>query len=136
MWDKINEILDTFDFNRVKIAMDALDWHWACPESMVEEYQMAGCNVRTNLGTGESIFYPEYPQLLQHARHLLVEAITGMPDDEIRWSASTGGFRAEASICYDEERKEYYGPEVADVDDFAHSVDIRLSFEVEDRASY
>ena len=136
MWKKINEVLDNFDFNTVKVVMDALDWHWACSPDEAEMYEEQGCRARTRVDSKEAYFYPEYPQLLQHARERLVGCIESMPDDETRWSENGGGFKVEVSICTDEERKDYYGSSVADVDDFEHSVDIALYFIVEESTSY
>ena len=134
MWEKINEILDFFDFSKVITVMEALDWYWACSESEADDYGNMGNHVRqTELGWQ---YRPEYPQLLKAAREKIVSAINSMPDDETRWMESSGGFRVEVNICTDEERADYYGGEIANVDDFAHSVDLRLVFEVEEVTSY
>lgn len=135
MWDKINEVLDNFDFNTVKVVMEALDWHWACTPEEAEMYEEQGCRAKTRMDGEEAYYYPEYPQLLKQARELLVQCVEDMPEGETEWSVSTGGFMAKAFITTDEERLDYYG-DVADVDDFAHSVDILLYFIVEESASY
>ena len=135
MWDKINEVLDNFDFNTVKVAMDALDWHWACTPEEAEMYEEQGCRAKTRMDGEEAYYYPEYPQLLKQAREMLVQCVEDMPEGETEWSVSTGGFMAKAFISTDEERLDYYG-DAADVDDFAHSVDILLYFIVEESASY
>lgn len=131
MWEKINEVLDNFDFTKVKVAMDALDWGWACSEAEGEMYEDAGCKVNYE----KNIYYPEYPQLLKHARELLAQSIEDMPEGDTEWSVSTGGFVAKAFITTDDERMDFYGG-ISDVDDFAHSVDILLTFVVEESASY
>lgn len=136
MWDKINEVLDNFDFNTVKVAMDALDWHWACTPEEAEMYEEQGCRARTRMDGEEAYYYPEYPQLMRQARRLLVQCVEEMPEDETEWSVSTGGFMAKAYISTDKERMDYYGAEIANVDDFAHSVDISLYFIVEESTSY
>ena len=136
MWKKINEVLDNFDFNTVKIAMDALDWHWACSPEEAEMYEEQGCRAVTSLDGEEAYFYPEYPQLLKQAREILVQCVEDMPEGETEWSISTGGFMAKAFISTDEERKDYYGSSVADVDDFEHSVDMALYFIAEESTSY
>jgi hypothetical protein len=59
-----------------------------------------------------------------------------MPEKNTEWSVSTGGFKVKLYIMTDEERVDYYGEEVANVDDFAHSVDITLQFIVEESTSY
>ena len=51
-------------------------------------------------------------------------------------SEDGSGFKAEVFIYTDEERKDYYGDSVADVDDFEHSVDIALYFIAEESTSY
>lgn len=38
--DQIDYIMDTFDFNKVKKAMDALDWTWASSDGIPEEYEL------------------------------------------------------------------------------------------------
>ena len=135
MWKKINEVLDNFDFNTVKVAMDALDWYWACSPGEVEMYRDQGCRT-FRVSDNEAHYYPEYPQLLQHARDRIVGCIESMPDDETHWAENGGGFKAEVSICTDKERRDYYGDSVADVDDFEHSVDIALYFIAEESTSY
>lgn len=137
MWEKINSILDNFDFSKVVTVMEALDWSWACNPGEAEEYSDLGRRVKwgdeNDLGNE---YYPEYPELLKAARERLVGAIETMPDDRTSWSESSGGFRAEVDIMTDEERADYYGGEIANVDDFAHSVDLRLSFVVEESDTY
>lgn len=136
MWDKINEVLDNFDFNTVKVAMDALDWGWACTEEEAEIYEGEGCKTKWCEDDQKGWrYYPEYPQLLKQAREMLVQCVEDMPEGETEWSVSTGGFMAKTFITTDEERLDYYG-DVADIDDFAHSVDILLYFIVEESASY
>ena len=130
MWNKINNVLDNFDFNKVVIVMEALDWRWRCTKDEADTYSELGLEVK-----GDT-YSPEVPQLLRTARDRLVGAIESMPDDEIWWCEDGGGFRAEVSICTDKVRKDYYGDSVADVDDFEHSVDLRLSFDIEESTSY
>lgn len=132
MWDKINEVLDNFDFMKVKTVMEALDWGWACSEAEGEMYEDEGCKVDYE----KNLYYPEYPQLLKHARDLIAHCISDMPEKETEWSVSTGGFMVKIYIATDEERADYYGEEIANVDDFAHSVDITLQFIVEESTSY
>lgn len=136
MYDKINEVLDNFDFNTVKVAMESLDWHWACTPEEAEMYEEQGCRTRVGLDGEGAYYYPEYPQLLQQARRMLVQCVEDMPEGETEWSVSTGGFMAKAFISTDEERTDYYGENVANVDDFTHSVDLALYFIVEESTSY
>lgn len=137
MWDKVNEVLDNFNFSNVKTTMDALDWHWACSPEEAEMYEEQGCVTKDDgLDSEKVYYYPECPQLMQQARKLLVQCIEGMPEDETEWSISTGGFMVKVYISTDEERVDYYGAEVANVDDFAHSVDISLYFIVEESTSW
>ena len=136
MWDKINEVLDNFDFTKVAATMEVLDWGWACTEREAEMYEAQGCKTRWRGDDGGWIYYPEYSQLLKQARELMVQCIEDMAKEgKNEWSISTGGFMIKAYICTDDERRDYYGS-VADVDDFAHSVDLSLYFIVEESTSY
>lgn len=134
MWEKVNEVIDGFDFNKVATVMEALNWGWACGEEEADLYADEGCRTREEHGT--YYYYPEYPQLLKFARDFLMHTIEGMPDDEKHWSSATGGFKAEVWISTDEERAEYWGGEIANVDDFAHSVDLALYFIAEENQSF
>lgn len=130
MWEKINEILDNFDFGKVLTTMEALDWYWACTEGDADLYADQGCKIKAE---GSGLYYrPELPQLLKAARKRLIDAIESMPDGERRFWTDSGGFKVSVYISTDEERSEYYGSEVANVDDFAHSVDLTLEFIVAD----
>jgi hypothetical protein len=132
MWEKVNEVLDGFNFNNVATVMEALDWYWVCTENEEKEYADAGCTTKWS-GEGSMYEYrPEYPQLLAAARKHIIEAIKGMPDDEKHWSVVSGGFKVEIWISTDEERADYWGAEIANVDDFSHSVDIGLYFIAEE----
>lgn len=137
MWEKINEVLDGFNFNNVATVMEALDWFWTCTNEESEEYAAYGCTVRWGQDDSDNCEYrPEYPQLLATARKRIFDAINEMPDDEKHWSTSTGGFKVEIWISTDEERADYWGSEIANVDDFAHSVDIALYFIAEESTSF
>lgn len=138
MWKKVNEVLDNFNFDNVETVMEALDWSWACTPSEAAEYEEEGCRVKRQnaLVEGGCEYFPKYKHLLRVARERVVGCIENMPDDETRWAESGGGLRVEVNICTDEERKDYYGSSVADVDDFEHSVDIALYFIVEESTSY
>ena len=136
MWEKINELLDNFDFNKVVIAMEALDWHWTCTPEEAEMYEEQGCRAKTRMDGEEAYYYPQVPQLMKRAREVMTEAIESMPDDVTWWCCGGYGFRGEASICTDDERADYYGGEIANIDDFAHSVDLRLSFDIEESTTY
>ena len=135
MWEKINEVLDGFDFTSVVSAMEALDWTWVCSEGEADLYETEGCRIKKD-EYGKYAYFPEYPQLMRQARRLLVNVIKDMPEDRREWFVATGGFKAKAYISTDEERADYYGGEVADVDDFAHSVDLTLEFIVSSSESY
>ncbi len=67
---QIEAILDYFDFERVKKAMDALDWTWAFTDGV-----------------------PEIGDLRRQARNLLT-TIKNKPGESI----STGGLKASCSI--------------------------------------
>ena len=138
MWEKVNGVLDNFDFSAVRTTMDALDWGWACSREEAEGHEEEGCRVKwPEDGEGMCLYYPEYPQLYKFARDLIISTVRDMPDDEERWSSSTGGFKVEVAIARDEDTEDYGSGVVADEpDDFGHRVDITLYFIVEESASY
>lgn len=68
--DLIDEILDQFDFDKVKQVMDALQWEWS-------------------MGSGSRV--PEIPEMRKTARRLLKEVVEKPP---YNYSA-TGGFHVE-----------------------------------------
>ena len=137
MWNKINDVLDNFDFTKVIITMKALDWGWACTKEEAEMYESEGCKVIWDNNALDHCFYfPEYPHLIKKARKMIDICIEDMvAKDEKEWSVSCGGFMVKVNICTDDERLDYYGS-IADVDDFTHSVDISLYFVVEESTSY
>ena len=134
MWKKVNEVIDGFDFNKVAAVMEALHWSWSCTEEEADIYADEGCGIREE--NGKFYYYPEYPQLLKFARKLLMNTIEDMPENETHWSSSTGGFKVEVMVSTDEERAEYWGGEIANVDDFSHSVDLALYFIAEESTSF
>ena len=138
MWKKINEVLDNFNFDNVETVMEALDWSWACTPAEAEEYEGEGCRIKrqNTLVEGGCDYFPRHKHLLKAARERIVGCIESMPDDRTTWAESGAGFRVEVDIYTDEERADYYGPEVANVDDFEHSVDISLYFVAEESTSY
>lgn len=84
MRNEIEDILDNFDFAKVKIVMDALDWYW---------YNTIGV--------------PEIADLRKHARSLLTDAGEQvMKNKELtaEVNRATGGFRAQAHRYLDEEK--------------------------------
>ena len=140
MWEKVNEVLDNFDFSTVIIAMEALDWGWACTKEEASIYSDEGCKVKLDNimdEPGVVEYFPQHKHLLKAARNLITECIDDMVENgEEEWAMSTGGFKARVRISTDEERADYYGAEVANVDDFEHSVDISLYFIIEESTSY
>jgi hypothetical protein len=46
MWEKINEVLDGFDFTSVVSVMEALDWTWMCSEGEADLYETEGCRIK------------------------------------------------------------------------------------------
>lgn len=73
--DKIDYIMDNFDFNKVEKTMRALDWKWCGAES------------------DDSI--PIQSDLRKQARRLLKQASAKVvSEDDFRYCVSTGGFRA------------------------------------------
>jgi hypothetical protein len=77
----IDEIIDKFNFERVHIAMSALDWQW----------QTTGNN-------GHEL--PSIPRLKAMARHLLTESTTEK-------TLGSGGFQAEYHLNL-KNKQEYY----------------------------
>ena len=63
----IDEIMDCFDFHRVKVAMEALDWRWAHLDGAI----------------------PEEFEIRQKARTLIKEAL------ETKRSLATAGFKVD-----------------------------------------
>nr|QMP83470.1 MAG: hypothetical protein [Caudoviricetes sp.] len=86
----IEDILDCFDFERVKKVMDFLDWQWY------------------------DVGVPEIWDLRKKARNLLnnvwdnvVKKANETPDEEVKYFIATGGFYAEA-IKYPECKKIFF----------------------------
>jgi len=108
MWEKINNVLDQFDFEKVHRVMEFLEWEWASgarkDDSIIYEH--------------EEMRIPTVQEMICAARRLLVSAIK----DETSWD--TGGFRATAKI----ERSE----DEDSPDDFTHSVTVSLEFVLEE----
>ena len=72
---EISEVIENFDFNKVKIVMRALDWRW-----------------------GENYREPTYIELIKEATLRLKDAVNQLKDsngEDIYFSAS-GGFKAQA----------------------------------------
>lgn len=100
--DKIDEIMDNFDFEKVHKTMDVLEWTWA----------------------GEGV--PEVPSLRARARQLLKEAC--FIENKSNYSmCSTGGFEAICKVLdYDIENA------IEDwVNDAEHQIQVELRFVVE-----
>ena len=130
MWEKVNGVLDNFDFSAVKATMTVLDWAWACGREEAERHEEEGCRVKwPEDGEDTCLYYPDYPQIYRFARDLITSTVRDMPDDEERWSSSTGGFKVEVAIVRDEAA-------AGEPDDFEHRVDITLYFIAAESASY
>lgn len=138
MWEKVNGVLDNFDFSAVRRTMTILDWGWACDRDEAEGLEEEGCRVKwPEDGEDTCLYYPDYPQIYRFARDLITSTVRDMPDDEGRWSSSTGGFKVEVVIARDEDTEGYGSGVVADEpDDFEHRVDITLYFIAAESASY
>lgn len=82
--DDIDEILDCFDFERVKKVMDHLNWEWVLSDSGV----------------------PEIYELRKRARELLQTVVVGVQKKESEGSyfTATGGFYAEARVYPDDSK--------------------------------
>ena len=138
MWDDINEILDNFDFSAIKVAMDALEWEWACKDDEADDLIETGHVV--HCGNAGMMYKPEVTDIMKTARKRLIDVInsaveyekeTGVPSE--RYTASSGGFEARVEIIPDETRKEIYGDDAPD--DFKHSVDLTIKFIIEENLS-
>lgn len=78
----IDQIMDNFDFHKVRKVMKFLNWRWALTESGV----------------------PEVYELKEEARRLLNECLYSMiQHGEDNWNISTGGFRVRATNYKDTE---------------------------------
>lgn len=87
MQEQIEDILDNFDFDKVKKVMDHLQWLWF-----------------------DTVGVPEISDLRKHARRLLTEVGEEvMKNNEIpaESNIATGGFRAKA-YRYDDTGKIYF----------------------------
>ena len=130
-WEKVNEILDNFDFSKVYTVMEALDWTWVCTSDEAEAYADEGCRVVFANENGSLNHYrPDIKHLMIEARRLLLLTIDEIPDGETAWGSATGGFTARVVICSDDDVEEYYGRKVED--DFEHRVCLSLKFVVEE----
>jgi hypothetical protein len=81
--DLINEVMDEFDYDKVQRVMEFLNWDWA--------------SVNGVLSVGD---------LKRMSRILLISCINGAMAYKKDYSASTGGFKAEAT--WDNERNKIY----------------------------
>ena len=70
--EKISETLGYFDFHRVKITMQALDWWWSSTRGV-----------------------PSIDKMVECAYELLVDATSGSIRIKGNYTVSTGGFEAE-----------------------------------------
>jgi hypothetical protein len=87
MRDEIENILDNFEFDKVKKTMDALFWLW---------YDVVGV--------------PEVADLRKHARRLLIEVgekVSKSNEISAEANIATGGFKATA-YKYDDTDKIYF----------------------------
>lgn len=83
--DSIDEIIDWFDFERVRRVMAFMEWEWH-----------------------DSGGVPEIPELRRHARRLLNQAAEGLlrdnQSDDSRFAVSCGGFTAVANRYEDTDK--------------------------------
>lgn len=83
MYEEIEDILDNFDFEKVKKVMDALDWnYWDSVDSHIT-----------------------IAELRKMARRLLKEAYSASPSDQ--WFSACGGFEVERRM-YPGDTKNYF----------------------------
>lgn len=84
MYEEIEDILDSFDFEKVKKAMDALEWKYHdSPDS-----------------------YITIAELRKLARRLLKDVYNAAPSDH--WCTVCGGFEAERWMCPGDTKKYLY----------------------------
>ena len=102
----LDEIMDEFDFEKVKRTMDALNWEWAFLKRL---------DPKDDFKEKTGSYVPTLDEIKQAAANLLWDLATD-PDPEITIHA-TGGFRAE---------RDFSDPE---------NPYMRLSFEVTDWAT-
>ena len=70
--DRIDEIMDNFDFAKVEQAMKAVNWTWASTDGVPEQYE-----------------------LRREARRLLKDvASKNVRESDMRYAVATGGFKA------------------------------------------
>ena len=122
MWDRINEIMDNFNFAKIEKVMKSLDWGWAGLTNDMDDLETDSTDC----------FIPKERQLRKAARNIMADMIKHMPDEATHWSSSTGGFKAEITI---EDYSEDGDGEVPP-DDFEHRVSLTLSFIVDEWDSY
>lgn len=86
--ERIQYVLDKFNFEKVLVTMNALDWHWI-----------------TTRGDGHEI--PSIQRMKVTARNLMERAYTDLiKDDKCKvYSTGTGGFCA---TCSEEDNKYYF----------------------------
>lgn len=142
MWKRIHDILDSFDFGKIRIAMEALDWEWYAGENEIKELEELGRTVHINHEYPElSTYVPEIEDIRKHARKMLEELVhkaakyqeEELDKDKLYYRMSTGGFDASLSILDDDTRRNVFGNDAPD--DFEHSVDIVLKFVIEENFS-
>lgn len=78
---QINEILEAFDFHKVKQAMQALNWKWAFSN------------------TEDQI--PSYGELVMQAQRLIYQGIQGLFKYGNNFLTGTGGFNVICTRCDD-----------------------------------
>lgn len=75
----IDEIIETFDFERIQSTMSLLDWRWLTQEGLME--------------------IPSQARLITSAHKLLHDAAKGALESELkRYIIATGGLYAEAEV--------------------------------------
>ena len=84
MYEEIEDILDNFDFEKVKKVMDAVDWkYWNSPDSQIT-----------------------ITELRKTARYLLKEAYNTAASDQ--WLVATGGLEVRRFMCPGDTKKYLY----------------------------
>lgn len=78
---QVNEILEAFDFHKVKLTMQALEWKWFFSS------------------TEDQI--PSYGELVMQAQRLIYQGIQGVFKYGNNFSTGTGGFNVICTRCDD-----------------------------------
>ena len=120
MMETIDEVISSFDFEKIANVMEFIDWEWYFKEE-------------------DLMKVPDKQEIESRARKQLYDLVEQAEKAEKEnnftdwYFIDCGGFYAELKIVDDETRKGFFGEDAPD--DFEHSVDILLKFVLEDNLS-